>query len=580
MSRELGHLSSVTLSLGWQFRAKDVPGNGNWLLVSKVPSLVHLDLMENQKLVSSLLNPEPLLIWQTWTYNTTVKRPSNSETAQAVLVFEGLDTLATTMLDGKVILENSNMFLTHRVDITHPLPPSKEAVLEIDFASALLHGRAMEKAPPEHRFIACNEEAGRVALRKAQYHWGRDGGPILMTAGPWRPVRLEMYHARVADLRTQLDVSKYLKTAAGTFHAKVEGNVDLVSFTLKLQGQIIVQKAVQVENGHAIHEVLIENSHLWYPHGYGSQPLYDFSAEICTDEIILDTATKRIRLRRGELIQKNGFHGKSFYFRVNGVNVFGGRNCWVPADNFTPLISKDSDETSLLSLNLTDPSCRLGILIWQDFMFACASYPAWPKFLDSVKEEGTQNLRWLRHHPSIVIYAGNNEDYQVKTNYPSRYIFEHLLPQVMAQESPDVPYWPSSPYSEAGKPTSDPTTGDIHQWNVWHGTQEKYQVFESLRSRFNSDFSIEAFPHIQTIQHFVEDPSELYPQSHTPGFYNKADGHERRIATYLVENFKTTTNLEAYIHLTQLVQSEALMYAYCGWRKQWGDNRKCGGALV
>ncbi|PVH74871.1 glycoside hydrolase family 2 protein [Cadophora sp. DSE1049] len=196
-----------------------------------------------------------------------------------------------------------------------------------------------------------------------------------------------------------------------------------------------------------------------------------------------------------------------------------------------------------------------------------------------------------------MIYAGNNEDYQIqeeykfeydfsnkdpgswlKSTYPARYISEHLLPKVVEAESPHIAYWPSSPWSERKK-TDDKTVGDLHQWNVWHGTQEKYQIFDSLGGRFNSEFGMEAFLHIQTIQHFVKDSSQMYPQSHTLDFHNKADGHERRIATYLVENFRTTTNFEAYIHLTQLAQSEALMFAYRGWRRQWQD-WKCGGALV
>lgn len=122
--------------------------------------------------------------------------------------------------------------------------------------------------------------------------------------------------------------------------------------------------------------------------------------------------------------------------------------------------------------------------------------------------------------------------------------------------------------------------GDMHQWNVWHGTQEKYQIFDTLGGRFNSEFGMEAFPHIDTIKWYVTDPKQLYPQSHMIDFHNKADGHERRIATYLVENFRTSTDLEAYIHLTQLSQAEALMFGYRGWRKQWGEKRHCGGALV
>jgi beta-mannosidase len=182
-----------------------------------------------------------------------------------------------------------------------------------------------------------------------------------------------------------------------------------------------------------------------------------------------------------------------------------------------------------------------------------------------------------------------------------------------------VPYHPGSPWGD-GLKTSNPTVGDMHQWNgenilqciigschhlhyvlVWHGTQEKYQIFDTLGGRFNSEFGMEAFPHIDTIKYYCTDPSQLYPQSHMLDFHNKADGHERRIATYLVENFRTQTDLEvsgdirvnaihtiyaklrawqAFIHLTQLSQAEALMFGYRGWRRQWGQKRFCGGALV
>ena len=237
-------------------------------------------------------------------------------------------------------------------------------------------------------------------------------------------------------------------------------------------------------------------------------------------------------------------------------------------------------------------------MVWQDFMFGCGNYPAWPEFLKSVQTECTEQVRRIRHHCSVVIYAGNNEDYQVqeqagltydyedknpenwlKTDFPARYIYEKLLPDTIAAESPSVPYHPGSPWGD-GKKTSDTTVGDMHQWNVWHGTQEKYQIFDTLGGRFNSEFGMEAFPHLDTIKYYVTDETQLYPQSHMIDFHNKADGHERRIATYLVENFRTVTDLPGFIHLSQLVQSEALMFGYRGWRKRWGQQRFCGGALV
>lgn len=225
-----------------------------------------------------------------------------------------------------------------------------------------------------------------------------------------------------------------------------------------------------------------------------------------------------------------------------------------------------------------DACDEFGIMVWQDFMFACGNYPTWPWFLESIEKEAAYNVRRLRHHASIVIYAGNNEDYQVqeqsgleydyedkdpenwlKTDFPARYIYEKLLPSVVRKLSPDTFYHPGSPWGE-GKLTSDTTVGDLHQWNgiysfrsfpttlltsvVWHGTQEKYQTFDKLGGRFNSEFGMEAFPHMQTIESFIENDADKYPQSHILDFHNKATGHERRIATYLAENVRIATDLE------------------------------------
>ncbi|RBQ74494.1 hypothetical protein VDGD_06180 [Verticillium dahliae] len=246
---------------------------------------------------------------------------------------------------------------------------------------------------------------------------------------------------------------------------------------------------------------------------------------------------------------------------------------------------------------------ELGILVWHDFMFGCGNYPAWPALLDSIKREAEENVKLLRHHPSIVIWAGNNEDYQfaesenltydindkdpdswLKTDFPARYIYEKVLADVCASLIPDTFYHFGSPWS--GADTRDPTVGDLHQWNVWHGTQEKYQNFDKLVGRFVSEFGMEAFPSVKTIDAFLpkgrEDP-DRYPQSSTIDFHNKADGHERRIALYLVENFRYAPDpLENFVYCTQLMQAECLASAYRLWKREWrGPGREyCGGALV
>ena len=220
-----------------------------------------------------------------------------------------------------------------------------------------------------------------------------------------------------------------------------------------------------------------------------------------------------------------------------------------------------------------------------------------------VKTEAEENVKLLRHHPSIVIWAGNNEDYQyaeqnkltydfenkdaeswLKTNFPARYIYEKILPDACEKLVPDTYYHFGSPWG--GKDTTDPTIGDMHQWNVWHGTQEKYQNFDKLVGRFVSEFGMEAFPSIKTIDAFLplgKDDPDRFAQSSTIDFHNKADGQERRIALYLVENFRYAPDpIEQFIYSTQLMQAECLASAYRLWKRQWkGPGREyCGGALV
>ncbi|KAF2461876.1 glycoside hydrolase superfamily [Lineolata rhizophorae] len=671
---------SHELGTGWSFRRIDDGTDNEWMPVKKVPTNVHLDLMDNGKHVSPSASvhsspspehkssieltlgisptdriPDPFLGFNevavewvneaSWSYKTTLppvdKPPAGSVT---VLAFDGLDTFATVKLNGAVILTSDNMFVPHRVDVTDALDYGSGAanVLEIDFACAYAEARKIKDAHPEHKWVGFNGDMARLAARKAQYHWGWDWGPVLCPCGPWRPVRLEQYSTCVADLRVDYELDASLETVRGTISATLEGASpdSVVAFTTSsLGGQdadaadaaVVFEASAAVDpaDGTAKVEFRVDRPRLWYPHGYGAQALYAVRAAVATAAgAEVHAAERRVGFRKGELVQDKDEIGKSFYFRINGVDVFCGGSDWIPADSFTPRISEERYRKWLEMMvdgyqvmiriwgggiweadAFYDICDELGVMVWQDFMFGCGNYPAFPAMRESIRREGTAQLRRLRHHPSIVIYAGNNEDYQVqeqsgltydyedkdpenwlKTDFPARYIYEKILPEIVAAESPHVPYHPGSPWGD-GLITSNPTVGDMHQWNadskwgrgvaVWHGTQEKYQIFDTLGGRFNSEFGMEAFPHIDTIRYYCTDEAQLYPQSHMLDFHNKADGHERRIATYLVENFRTVTDLEGFIHLTQLMQSEALSFGYRGWRRQWGQTpRRCGGALV
>lgn len=257
-----------------------------------------------------------------------------------VLAFDGLDTFASVKLNDKVVLESDNMFIPHRLDVTSKLNHDQDNILEITFASARLEAIKIREKHPEHKWVGFNGDMSRLAVRKAQYHWGWDWGPILNTCGPWREVRLETYHARIEDLRVDYELDESLKTVQGTISTKVEGaSAKSVNFAVYDGEKLVFKESANVSDGVAKVEFHVNSPKLWYPHGYGDQPLYKITATVSADDVDLDQATRRTGFRRGELIQEPDAIGKSFYFRVNGVDVFCGGSDWIPADSFTPRVT-------------------------------------------------------------------------------------------------------------------------------------------------------------------------------------------------------------------------------------------------
>jgi beta-mannosidase len=376
----------------------------------------------------------------------------------------------------------------------------------------------------------------------------------------------------------------------------------------------------------------MEKPDLWWPHGYGEQALYQVTVRVHSAAgMVVAQQTKNIGFRRVELMLQNDSLGQSFYFRINGVDIFAGGSCWIPADS---LLSRITDQTYRNWVQLArdgnqimlrvwgggiyeseafyDACDELGILVWQDFAFACANYPAYEDFLSSAEVEARCNIRRLQHHPSLIIWAGNNEDYQIveryglqydfagdknpqswlRSDFPARYIYEYFLPKILEEEAPGSVYRPSSPWGN-GKSTTlkvDPSVGDIHQWNVWHGDMRLIQDLPDMGGRFVSEFGMEAYPHVETLESVISDPAQRYPGSRTLDFHNKAVGHERRLVTYVAENFRLVPTLRGFAHLTQVLQADALSTAYKSWRRQWGLQtasagsesvvRGCGGVLV
>lgn len=264
-------------------------------------------------------------------------------------MFDGLDTFSTVCLDGKVILESDNMFLGHRVDVTEQLLEDNKQShsLEVTFDSALLKAREIQKQYPDHKWVGFNGETARLAVRKAQYHWGWDWGPILMTAGIWRDVRLEVYNARIADIWTEIKVSGDHRIAHITAIAKLESSHALDeyqgTFSLTFKGKDVSRQIIPLKSdGEYTTTFIVDRPELWWPNGYGEQNLYELSFTI-TDggDKKLHQSTKRIGIRTAEVIQRPDKHGKSFFFRINGVDIFCGGSCWIPADSLLPRVSAE-----------------------------------------------------------------------------------------------------------------------------------------------------------------------------------------------------------------------------------------------
>lgn len=631
-------LNSTPLTKGWSFKQGNVSSASENLAANDLPTEIYRDLLKHGKIPDPFQDLNELSVrWvanETWTYHTTFNAPpeyghTNVSTA---LRFEGLDTFASIYLNEQLILTSDNMFHEHYVDLTGRLQ-SEGNVLEIVFESARKKGLELLEQHKEHRFIVHQTEISRGPVRKAQYHWGWDWGPILLSCGPWKPIAIETYTCRIFDLWVEYELAKDLTSADVRVRAGFEGPLAGVSFTIVHQrtNAIVASNTVAVGGGSKSDTVeasiSLNGIELWWPQGYGAQALYTVRAYAHASiedppSNPIHSVTQRFGFRKSELVRETDAHGTSFYFRINDVDIFCGGSCWIPTDSFltrlTPekyrswfALAAEGNQTMLRVWGggiyeddaFYDAADELGILVWQDFAFACANYPAYPDYLSSVEKEARQNVRRLRNHPSLVIWAGNNEDYQIverygleydaddkdpqswlKTNFPARYIYEHLLPTIISEESPDVPYHPSSPFGD-GKSTVlkvDPTIGDVHQWNVWHGSMEPYQQLPDMGGRFVSEFGMEAYPHVSTLEGCITREEDRYPGSMAMDFRNKAIGHERRLISYVAENFHVRYDLEGFSHLTQVMQADTMSWAYKAWRRQWGTsgNRKCGGVLV
>jgi beta-mannosidase len=620
--------STLTLS-GWRWRQFG-KANEDWHQCAhdKPTTEIFTDLIDAKVIPDPFIDEnERHVQWvgeADWEYACDFQYEPEQAHSRQDLVFAGLDTVATVYLnDQNEILNSTNMFHRHRVDVTGKLRAGLNTI-RIVFKSALHYGRELEKKHGSYR--AFSGENSRAHVRKAQYHYGWDWGPLLMTCGPCGEIKLESYSSTLIDVFVDAQVSEDLHSASINidFEAIVDQDVTTKVTVTAPDGHIFDSNAalsIATKESRGSISLEIDEPQLWCPVGHGPQVFYLVDVAILNrDQVPLHHVRKIVGIRRLRLVQHNLIDepGTSFFFEVNNKPVYTSGSNWIPGHSFlTAMTSKDYasavDRCVKANQNMLrvwgggiyehdafyEECDRRGILVWQDFAFACAQYPCYPEFAATVKREAVDQVKRLRQYCSIVLYAGNNEDYQIaemlnltwdrddhsgdwtKTNFPARTLYETHLPAVVAEYAPGVPYHPSSPWGGDG--TTDRTVGDIHQWNVWHGSQEKYQLWDKLVGRFVSEFGMLGFPAAKSIRRYVTDPAQRYPQSRVLDLHNKADGAERRLGLYVLENIRVNSlDLDSWIYATQLIQGECLSFAVRSCRRQWkGPGQEyCGGQLI
>ncbi|KWU44931.1 glycoside hydrolase family 2 protein [Rhodotorula sp. JG-1b] len=620
----------------------DLLATVSWRTCTQLPSQIHVELVAAELIPdpSEGLN-EQRVQWvgeACWIYScrfdledhksgASNREPSTYDD-HLDLVFDGLDTFATVYLNGRKVLVADNMFRSWRVDVGAHAQP-KDDLMYIVFPSAFRRGRQLEEATlgRDKHWPCWNGDPSRIFVRKAGYNYGWDWGPTLMTAGPFRPVRVERYQVRIVDFFPRATVSADLVPKLSLSWQTSDAPTHLVVVAqLSLHGGAKVCQASWSSQNYEKAEWTFNSDEveLWWTHGQGKQPLYDVQLDLVDERNgeVLDSVTRKVGFRRIELVRAplpDGENGHTFVFLLNNTPLFLGGSNWIPIDSFLTNgtqaryrrlleMARDGNQTmvrvwggGVYEEDIFYETCdELGLLVWQDFMFACAAYPAQlDDFRRNVEKEALEQVKRLRSHPCIAIFAGNNEDYQIAeaeklrydpddtegdwlaTNFPARELYERIFPALVKEHS-DIFYWPGSPWSE--KSTRDQIEGDLHCWDVWHGQQAPYQDYGKLGGRFVSEFGMQGCPDIATVyQYLGKDHTECFSQSLTFGQHNKATGWEGRVAKYISDNIRVGPLLEDFVYATQFIQAEAITSAFSSWRRQFTGGvtgARCAGALV
>jgi len=583
----------MNIGAGWQFREA---GKTVWHSAT-VPGCVHTDLLANKLIEDPFYRDnEKKQQWigkSNWEYRTTFKiTPQIMNRENVELVFEGLDTYAEVYLNDQLLLNAGNMFRTWRVAAKQALK-SGDNTLRVLFRSPINEVLPV-MAKLNYQLPASNDQGEKTSpfTRKAPYHYGWDWGPRFVTSGIWRPVSLQAWDdARINDL--QIVVNKISGGAAQmTAIVEIEASSSKTA-TVVLENvtnkHIAGRQEIKLNKGsnRVSFDFTISRPSLWWPNGLGAQPLYTFRARTLVNNKITDRRTTRTGLRTLELRRQRDTAGESFMFVINGVPVFAKGGNWIPSDSFPTRITPEKYRYMLRSVRDSNMNMlrvwgggiyeadefyeladELGILIWQDFMFACSMYPANQEFLENVRAEAIDNVKRLRNHPSIVIWAGNNEvetawrNWGWRQNLPASVwddyvkIFHGVLQEVCDAYDPSRPYWPSSPRGGLEDDPDSKRSGDVHYWEVWHA-EKPFSEYEKQRTRFMSEYGFQSFPNIETVKSYtlpderdIESPVMLAHQRHPRG--------NQLIREYMLREYPKPKDFESFLYMSQVLQAEGI----------------------
>jgi len=591
-----------TLSLNGPWTL-DIPGTDYLSVPAEVPGSVYHDLLAAGRIDDPFYrdneNRALPLMEHDFVYTRSFCVPEELSACPAVLLhFDGLDTLASVTLNGALLGSADNMHRVWEWDVKKFLVPGENHLL-VRIDSPLRYIRkAYAEDPAEGSSDAM---VGFPLLRKAHCMFGWDWGPRLPDAGIWRDVELiGIESARIGDVlilqhhengRVTLDI-----------RTNIEETADVPA---EVSVRITSPDGKTYEARGASCRIDIDDPLLWWPSGFGDQPLYEVDVVLSESDRELDRWAKKIGLRTLTVARHKDTWGESFAHCVNGVEIFAMGADYIPEDNLLPRVTPERtrrllEDAKAAHMNTIrvwgggyypedfffDLCDELGLLVWQDFMFACAVYNLTDDFEANIRAEFRDNIRRLRHHASLALWCGNNEmedfvkqgQWVLNDRQRADYIkmYEYILPQVLKKEDPQRFYWPASPSSGGSFDyPQDPNRGDVHYWQVWHGLKP-FTDYRNHFFRYVSEFGFQSFPCMETVASFTE-PEDRNPFSYVMEKHQRNASANGRIVSYISQMYLYPRDLDTLIYASQLLQAQAMQYGVEHWRRNRG---RCMGAVI